>query len=56
MAIQAVRCLPILRVMLTVPPPAGTLIEQQVAARAPSQSYALYLPARYSSQQRWPSV
>jgi len=37
-------------------PPPGTLIERLVAARAPSQSYALYLPARYSSQQRWPIV
>src|SRR5262245_59842371 len=32
----------------------GTLTEMVVAASAPSQTYALYLPSRYSSAHQWP--
>ena len=36
--------------------PVGVLVAQQVCAAKPDQSYALYLPLRYSPAKRWPIV
>ena len=41
----------------TAPPiPLGTVIPSVVSAQDPQQTYALYLPKRYSRETRWPIV